>query len=182
MPIFFATLFILNIINQYYSDYAGNFHFLNIIDFINANRNNTYFMSITNSNLLSYTTNATQLSVDIFSRNNLIIYFSSFISSLLFPTFNDLVYGIINNSRFLLLISYESFFIKIGLIYSLYKSITSSNKVVYAIYLLLFFYMTFIIAINIPNDGISYRYLYPYKFIAIFFGYIYLRRLVLRII
>ena len=42
--------------------------------------------------------------------------------------------------------------------------------------------MTFIIAINIPNDGISYRYLYPYKFIAIFFGYNYIKKLALKFV
>ena len=182
MPIFFAILFILNIINQYYSDYASNFHFFNIIDFINYNRNNTYLMSITNSNLLSYTTNVTQLSFDIFSHDNILIYSSSVLSSLIFPSLNDLFYGITNNSRFLLLISFESFFIKVGFIYALYKSFFCSNKLVYIIYLLLFLYMTFIIAINIPNDGISYRYLYPYKFIAIFFGYNYIKKLALKFV
>ena len=180
IPIFFAALFILNIINDYYSDYGNNFHLLNIIDFINANRNNTYFMSITNSNLFSYTTNATQLSFKLLSYENLNIFFSSVISSLLFPSFNDLLYGIINNSRFLLLISIESFFIKVGIIVSFYKFINNSNKLFHLIYLLLFFYMTFIISINIPNDGISYRYLYPYKFLMIFFGYDFIKRQVLK--
>jgi hypothetical protein len=41
-------------------------------------------------------------------------------------------------------------------------------------------YLSLIISVNIPNDGIAYRYLYPYKFLMIFIGFSFFKTIVKR--
>ena len=174
--IFFFIILVLilaNLINIRYSDHIPYFNFLNSYNYINGNRTTFFNIGLTHPTLayLNRSDEVSQFQGFILSLNNISIIFKGIISSLIFPSINDVIFAISNNSRFILFILIDSLLMKVGICYSIYclikKKYFSSNLII----LTLMIIFTLILSSNVPNDGITYRYLYPYKFLLIFIGY-----------
>lgn len=174
--IFFFIILVLilaNLINIRYSDHIPYFNFLNSYNYINGNRTTFFNIGLTHPTLayLNRSDEVSQFQGFILSLNNISIIFKGIFSSLIFPSINDVIFAISNNSRFILFILIDSLLMKVGICYSIYclikKKYFSSNLII----LTLMIIFTLILSSNVPNDGITYRYLYPYKFLLIFIGY-----------
>ena len=173
--IIFSILFIVlaNLVNLRYSDDIPYFNFLNSYQYINGNRSTFFHTGLTHPTLeyLNRTDYVLEFEGYLFNSYNLSIIFNGFINSIIFPTFNDIIFAINQPSRFILFILFDSLLVKVGIcfvIYSLFKKKNLSSNVIILILLVVF---SLILSVNVPNDGINYRYLYPYKFVFIFLGY-----------
>lgn len=164
--------FMLDQIHFYYVSRLNGSVLFNIDQYININRINFYYIGTTNSNLSYFNTISAELDENLLSSKNVIIYLKSFFSSIIFPSFSDIIFGFKAPSRFIIFILFESTLMKIGLFSIIYYFIKEKSfNYVYLCYFIIIIYITFMISVNIPNDGIGYRYLYPYKFILIFLGF-----------
>ena len=185
--IFFFIILVLtlaNLINFRYSDQIPYFNFLNSYQYINENRSNFFNIGLTHSTLeyLNRTNEVSLFQGFIFSLNNISIIFNGIFSSLIFPSLADVFFAINYNSRFILFILFDSLLMKLGICYSMYCLIRKKfffNNLIILIILILF---TLILTSNVPNDGITYRYLYPYKIFFIFLGYSQLKLLIRKIV
>ena len=167
------VLILANLINFQYSDNIPYFNFLNSYQYININRTNFFNIGLTHPTL-AYLNRSDEVYLFqgfIFSLNNISIIFKGILSSIIFPSIDDVIFAISNNSRFILFVLFDSLLIKIGICYSIYCLIKNKYFMSNLIILILMIIFTLIIASNVPNDGITYRYLYPYKFLFIFIGY-----------
>lgn len=174
------VLVLANLINFRYSDNIPYFNFLNSYSYINNNRTNFFNVGLTHPTL-AYLNRSDEVFLFqgfIFSLNNISIIFKGILSSLFFPSVNDVIFAITKNSRFILFILIDSLFMKIGICYSIYCLFKNKYFFSNLIILILMIIFTLILSSNVPNDGITYRYLYPYKFLFIFIGYSLLKSLI----
>ncbi len=185
--IFFFIILVLilaNLINLRYSDEIPYFNFLNYYQYINENRSNFFNIGLTHPTLeyLNRTNKVSLFQGFVFSYNNFSILFNGVFSSLIFPSLTDVFFAIHHNSRFILFILFDSLLMKLGICYSIYCLIKKKyffNNLTILIIMLLF---TLILTSNVPNDGITYRYLYPYKIFFIFLGYAHIKLLIRKIL
>ena len=174
--IFIFTILIItlaNLINLRYADHIPYFNFINSYQYINENRNTFFLIALTHPTL-EYLNRSDQIVLFegfLFNLHNLSLISKGFISSITFPTFNDMIYGIKQPSRFILFIIFDSLLIKIGICYTFYCLFKKKNISSNLILIIFMIFFSLLISINVANDGMNYRYLYPYKFIFIFLGY-----------
>ena len=155
------------------------FNISNIIDFINYNRENNIKVGLSNFNLSYLNHENSRLINDIFSFQNFKVLLKSFLSSLFYPNFFDITFAFREKARFTLFIITESLLVKLGILYLIYLIFKTHEKLYISIIFFLIF-ISVVISVNIPNDGIGYRYIYPYKFILIFIGYLNLKSFFLK--
>ena len=148
------------------------FNISNIIEFINYNRAYHIEIGLKNFNLQYLNNTSSILSSNIFSYQNFYIAITSLIESLLYPNVFEIAFAFKEKARFTLFVLFESLIIKFTILY-LFISIFKKQDWKFNLFAILFLiYITIAISINIPNNGICYRYLYPYKFLLIFLGYL----------